>query len=269
MFTSAPESGYRRWIFPSAVSTIAAVIGLAAYSSGRLADKTVEDAISRGAQSMTTSDASYALVVVDANIHVTPSRTVRGDLWVEDGRITRVGPRGNETRPPQARVIEANGASVVPLLVESSVRARPEGWRDVYDLNPGNTATFVVTRQRVSESAIRQMLIVRPNDLLAVVVSGRVEAWRGEPVRPAETPISDDEADQWHGVWVDESRALEQHLLANGRYTETRNGQTDAYTGRYWVHDGRITYLDDTGFWAFGELLDGVLHHAGFVMHKR
>jgi adenine deaminase len=110
-------------------------------------------------------------VVVDANVYVTPSRTVRGDLWVENGRITHVGSRGNENRPPQARVIEANGASVVPLLVDSSVRAR--------------------------------------------------------------------------------------------------SGQTDAYTGRYWVHDGRITYLDDTGFWAFGELLDGVLHHAGFVMHKR
>jgi hypothetical protein len=43
----------------------------------------------------------------------------------------------------------------------------------------------------------------------------------------------------------------------------------DACTGRYWVRDDRITYLDDSGFWAFGELRDGTLHHAGLVMNRR
>jgi hypothetical protein len=225
--------------------------------------------VSRGAQPMPGSDASDALVVLDATIHVTPSQTVRGDLWAEDGRITHVGPRGKESPPSEARMIQADGAFVVPLLVDSAVHARPEGRRGVYDLTPGNPATFAVTRERVSESRIGQMLIIQPPDLLAVVVSGHLEAWQGEPTRPAGTAVPGDELQGWHGVWVDESRALEQHLLPDGRYTETRNGRADAYTGRYWVHDDRITYLDDTGFWAFGELLDGVLHHAGFVMRKR
>ncbi|MBB5136177.1 hypothetical protein HNP84_005921 [Thermocatellispora tengchongensis] len=149
------------------------------------------------------------------------------------------------------------------------MHARPEDQRGVYDLTPGNPATFAVTRERVSASRIRQMLVLQPHDLLAVVVSGQVEAWQGEPTRAAGTPIPGDRPQRWHGVWVDDSRELEQHLLPDGRYTETRHGRTDAYTGRYWVRDDRITYLDDTGFWAFGELIDGVLHHAGFVMRKR
>jgi hypothetical protein len=218
---------------------------------------------------MTRSDASDVLMIIDATVHVTPSRTVRGDLWVEDGRITHVGPRGKESRPSRARVIDADGAFVVPLLVDTAVHARPEEQRGVYDLTPGNPATFAVTRERVSESRIRQMLVLQPHDLLAVVVSGHVEAWQGEPTRPTGTRTPGDELQRWHGVWVDDSRELEQHLLPNGRYTETRHGRIDAYTGRYWVQDDRITYLDDTGFWAFGELIDGVLHHAGFVMHKR
>jgi hypothetical protein len=217
---------------------------------------------------MARTDASDGLVVAGATVHVTPSRTVRGDLWAENGRITHVGPRGEKSLASRARVIDAGGAFVVPLLVDSAVRARPEEQRDVYDLAPGNPATFAVTRERVGESRIRGMLTLQPRDLLAVVVSGRVEVWRGEPARPAGDTL-DAESRMWHGVWVDHSRELEQHLLPNGRYTETRHGRADAYTGRYWVHDGRITYLDDTGFWAFGELLDGVLHHAGFVMHKR
>ncbi|MGP3934085.1 Atu4866 domain-containing protein [Nonomuraea sp. KM88] len=216
---------------------------------------------------MSGNDASDPLVVIDATVHVTPSRTVRGDLWAEDGRITHVGPRGKKPRPARARVIEADGAFVVPLLVDTAMRARAEDQRGVYDVAPGNPATFAVTRERMSESRIGQMLVLRPYDLLAVVVWGHVEAWQGEPTRPAGTPAPG--LQRWHGVWVDESHELEQHLLLDGRYTETRHGRTDAYTGRYWVRDDRVTYLDDTGFWAFGELVDGVLHHAGFVMRKR
>ncbi|WP_129667487.1 Atu4866 domain-containing protein [Phytoactinopolyspora endophytica] len=188
---------------------------------------------------------------------------------MEDGRITHVGSRAKQSRPAQARLIDAEGAFVVPLLVDTAARARPEDQRGVYDLAPGNPANFAVTRERVSEPRIRHMLVLRPRDLLAVVVSGHLEVQHGEPTRPAGVPDPGDDFQQWHGVWVDDSRELEQHLLPDGRYTETRHGRTDAYTGRYWVHNDRITYLDDTGFWAFGELLSGVLHHAGFVMSKR
>ncbi|MFF0967219.1 Atu4866 domain-containing protein [Streptomyces sp. NPDC003703] len=32
--------------------------------------------------------------------------------------------------------------------------------------------------------------------------------------------------------------------------------------GRYWITGNGIDYLDDLGFWAFGEFRDGCLPHA-------
>ncbi|MGI5440451.1 Atu4866 domain-containing protein [Streptomyces shenzhenensis] len=55
---------------------------------------------------------------------------------------------------------------------------------------------------------------------------------------------------------------------ARGRYSETRSGRTDAYTGRYWTRGDRIVYLDDSGFWAFGVRYRETLFHADFVMHR-
>ncbi|MFD1860783.1 hypothetical protein EHW97_11605 [Aeromicrobium camelliae] len=39
--------------------------------------------------------------------------------------------------------------------------------------------------------------------------------------------------------------------------------------GAYRTRGQRIVPLDDSGFWAFGERLDGVLYHADFVMTRR
>ncbi|WP_394326748.1 Atu4866 domain-containing protein, partial [Thermobifida halotolerans] len=36
-----------------------------------------------------------------------------------------------------------------------------------------------------------------------------------------------------------------------------------------WISGSRIDYLDDLGFWAFGEFRDGVLHHAGYRFTRR
>ncbi|MBE1878803.1 Atu4866 domain-containing protein [Myceligenerans pegani] len=207
------------------------------------------------------------LVVTDAVIHATPSRTIRGDLWAYRGRITHAGPQVGAVQP-DAEVIPAGGAAVVPLLVDSAVRALPEGRRGAFDLVPGNPATFAVIGDRVTESRIRRMLVVQPGDLLAAVVAGQVEARRGRPTRPAGSGVSDDDARRWHGAWHDPGRDMTQHLLPGGRYTETRDGRRDAWTGSYWVCEDRITYFDDTGFWAFGQLVDGVLHHAGFILRR-
>ncbi|MFC3456050.1 Atu4866 domain-containing protein [Amycolatopsis speibonae] len=74
--------------------------------------------------------------------------------------------------------------------------------------------------------------------------------------------------DAWVGAWIDQSQPVEQHLLPNGRCTETRSGRVDAWVGAYWTRGDRIAYLDDTGFWAFGVLAGNVLHHGGFVMTR-
>ncbi|PRX46191.1 putative ligand-binding protein with streptavidin-like fold [Prauserella shujinwangii] len=205
---------------------------------------------------------SGLLVVRDAVVHITPSRKTRGDIVVTDGTVTHVG---SSRRPaaPDAVTIEAAGASAVPLLVDSAVRARAPHERNRDDLAPGNRAAFAVIRGSVREDRIRHMLVVSPRDLLAVVVGERVEARHGTPARPPADPGS-----AWRGAWTDRDRGMTQYLTARGRYSETRGGRADAYTGRYWVHEDRITYLDDQGFWAFGQQVGGILHHAGYVLHR-
>ena len=194
----------------------------------------------------------------------TPSTPAREDLYVSEG-VLRAGPFDDTTE-----VIEARGAYAVPLTVESAVAQLPLAQRHAHDLVPGNPATFALVRRGVGESQIRRMLVIHPADLAAVYVSGHLEAYDGRPTRAAGADLADPALrETWVGTWVDPSRRLEQHLSGDGRYSETRNGRAGAYTGRYWVRDGRITYLDDSGFWAFGELLDGTLHHAGFVMNRR
>lgn len=201
------------------------------------------------------------LVVHDALVHVTPSRTTRGDIVVTAAKVTHVGPRLRTS--PGSVIINAAGASAVPLLVDSAVRARPANERGIDDLAPGNSAAFAVIRGTIGADRIRHMLVVSPRDLLAVVVGDRIEARHGIPTRQPADP-----GPAWIGAWTDTARAMTQHLTPDGRYSETRAGRTGAYTGCYWVCEDRITYLDDEGFWAFGQQVDGILHHAGYVLHR-
>lgn len=208
-------------------------------------------------------DDGSGLLITGGSVGGVDGRFSARDVRVEGGRIV-----ARSERPP-GRTIAAAGSSVVPLVVETVLAQRgPVGFSG-YDLTAGKPATFAVVHRRVTETEIRRMLVVAPRDLVAVVVDGGVEAIDGRPVRAAGVDLEDPTvASTWIGTWRDPGRGLDQHLLPNGRYSETRGGRADAYTGRFWVSGGRITYLDDSGFWAFGELLDGVLHHAGFVMSR-
>jgi hypothetical protein len=209
-----------------------------------------------------------AMVPVTDERGNTPSRWERCDVLVVGERIASVAPSMPDE--PGAEVLRADGAFVVPLQVESALRQGGAGRAAGARVAAGNPATFAVVRRSVTAHEIRHMLVVSPRDLGAVLVDGHLEAREGSPTRAAGADIEDVAvAALWVGTWSDPVRALDQHLLPSGRYTETRSGRADAYTGRYWVRGDRITYLDDSGFWAFGELLDGVLHHAGFVMTRR
>jgi len=66
------------------------------------------------------------------------------------------------------------------------------------------------------------------------------------------------------GVWIDRSGHLIQELRPDGRYSETHGSRRDAYTGCYWLDGDRVDYLDDLGFYAFGDFVDGELLHAEF-----
>lgn len=200
------------------------------------------------------------LLITGARVHSSPERTVFEDVRVTGTRIV-----GHTTPLHCPRRIAATNATVVPLI-ENTVfdDAHPPDPRSL-DLAPGRPATFVVIRGAISRSRITTSLVVRPRDLLAVVIDGEIVADHGAPTTPAGAgalPRHD-----WRlGSRTDRRRDMTQILTADGRYTETRNGRRDAYTGRFWLYDRHIIYLDDSGFWAFGQYHREVLHHAGYVL---
>ena len=70
------------------------------------------------------------------------------------------------------------------------------------------------------------------------------------------------------GMWVTADGHIRHELLPNGRYDEQRGSRKSAYQGRYTIAGNHIDYVDDTGFTADGEFVDGVLYHAGMVLYR-
>ena len=70
------------------------------------------------------------------------------------------------------------------------------------------------------------------------------------------------------GLWLTENGHIRHELLPNNRYVEARGNRERAYLGRYEVTGNHIDYWDDTGFTADGNFIDGVLHHAGMILHR-
>ncbi|TQK17985.1 putative ligand-binding protein with streptavidin-like fold [Microbacterium sp. SLBN-154] len=201
------------------------------------------------------------LIVSGATIQRTPTDIAVGDLVVRGSMIT-----SGEAPADAAAVIDGRGASVVPLFVDTVFGAPEPPASDAFDLVPGNPATFAVIDGRVGPDEIRHMLVVRPERLRAVVVDGSVIVRDGHALRPAGTDLNP--GDPRLTAWTDTRRDMTQYLTADGRYSETRGGRRDAWTGRFWIDGERITYLDDSGFWAFGQFHGGQLHHAGFVLES-
>ena len=69
------------------------------------------------------------------------------------------------------------------------------------------------------------------------------------------------------GMWVTADGYIRHDLLANGRYDEARGKRKSAYQGNYTIEGNHIEYVDDTGFTADGDFVDGVLYHAGMVLY--
>ena len=201
-----------------------------------------------------------ALILSGARVHSDPERTAFKDLRVAGTRIT-----DNETPQQVPHRINATGSSVVPLMVNTVFDDAQPPVPNAFDLTPGRPATFAVIRGTVSRTQITKSLVVQPRDLVAVVIEGEIIVYDGAPTRPAGSDELDSD-DRRLGPWTDTRRDMTQYLTPDGRYTETRNGRPNAYTGCFWLNGDRITYLDDTGFWAFGQYHRGVLHHAGYVL---
>ncbi|WAB84602.1 Atu4866 domain-containing protein [Microcella daejeonensis] len=75
-------------------------------------------------------------------------------------------------------------------------------------------------------------------------------------------------AHPYAGMWHTADAHVRHQLLPNGRYVEARGRRESAYTGSYVVTGDHIDYVDDTGFTADGDFVDGVLHHAGMILHR-
>lgn len=70
------------------------------------------------------------------------------------------------------------------------------------------------------------------------------------------------------GMWVTADGYIRHELLPTGRYDEARGSRKSAYRGRYTITGNHIDYVDDTGFTADGDFVDGVLYHAGMVLRR-
>jgi len=70
------------------------------------------------------------------------------------------------------------------------------------------------------------------------------------------------------GTWITKNGFVRHELLPDGRYDEARGNRKSAYQGKYTLTGDHIDYVDDTGFTAEGDFVDGVLHHAGMVLTR-
>ncbi|SDE52931.1 protein Atu4866 [Mucilaginibacter pineti] len=70
------------------------------------------------------------------------------------------------------------------------------------------------------------------------------------------------------GVWVTKDGYIRHEFMPNGRYIEARGNEKNAYTGFYAIRGKHVEYLDDTGFTAEGDFIDGVYFHAGMMLYK-
>ena len=161
-------------------------------------------------------------------------------------------------------VLDCEGTLVLPAFLDLT------GHGASGTLAPGSRADVAVIRIADAPGTPRGAVAARGGHLDLLITAGRVRRWDGRDVEgavPAPAAAQEPAHDPDHpctGLWVEESGFIRQELLPGGRYDEARGDRASAYAGRYWISGSRIDYLDDLGFWAFGEFRDGVLHHAGY-----
>lgn len=172
-------------------------------------------------------------------------------------------------------IVHCAGMTIVPAVVDhlAVLGLRATRKQRMGTLAPAMPATFAVIPSDLATdlAAAVEIMTKHPERVLAFVADGVAQSWNGEPLSETGADggeLSDPKDSPYLGMWIDETDFLHQELTADGRYDETRGGRPHAYQGRFWIEGDRIDYLDDLGFWAFGEFRDGVLYHAGYVLHR-
>ncbi|MBF0689023.1 MAG: Atu4866 domain-containing protein [Cellulomonas sp.] len=229
------------------------------------------------------ADYAQPLLLVGARVHLFDSfvDVMEGaDILLGEGFIVGTGP-GIVTAAgdDNALVIDCAGMVIVPMVVDvrAALSLNSDRSSDVGTLWPGNTGSFAVVDAELAgdgASAVASV-IGRPESVAAIFIDGKVVLWNGERTANAPAPLDKSHVGEvspstspYVGMWIDETDFLHQELTADGRYDETRGGRPHAFQGAYWIDGDRIDYLDDLGFWAFGEFVDGVLHHGPYILNR-
>lgn len=177
----------------------------------------------------------------------------QADVLIVGDVIVGVGPGlVTAAEDDNAIVIDCKGMVVLPAKLDFSLS------ESMGSLTPGNPADIAVIRIVEKQKLPGAAAGARGSHLEILIRQGKVDVWDGELLKD----------DSHVGMWIDEKDFLRQELLPNGRYDEARGDRPSAYQGQYWITGSRILYLDDLGFWAFGEFKDGILYHAGYRLRR-
>ncbi len=161
-------------------------------------------------------------------------------------------------------VVDCTGMVVMPSSVDF---AEP---KNAGSLAPGAPADIAVVRVEDPDDAPTAPVAYRGGHLELSVAAGRVTFYRGRDAKDAPEQADDGPGEHpYVGLWASPDDWLRQELLPDGRYDEARGDRESAFRGRYWIDGTRIDYLDDLGFWAYGEFRDGVLEHAGYRLTRQ
>ncbi|TDB97166.1 amidohydrolase [Micromonospora fluostatini] len=224
------------------------------------------------------------LLLTDATVHTLHpviGTLEHADVLIGGGLIVGVGPGLVTAAADDGMVVvPATGTTILPAVVDltaaltGTVHAEGPG-----TLGPGAPAHLVVVDDADAPdlTAAVGVALTAPGRLRAVLRDGVPLVWDGAVLTPGKGSAATGTDDGGMGrvdpdrvgVWIDTSDFLHQELTADGRYDETRGGRPHAYQGRYWITGDRIEYLDDLGFWAFGQFEGDTLHHAGYTMRRR
>ncbi|MEV7728858.1 Atu4866 domain-containing protein [Streptomyces sp. NPDC087917] len=203
-----------------------------------------------------------------------------------------------ELRAPQGRPLPLTGGTVIVGIGPGLLSAADDDNMIVIDcagtlvlpsaadfttphegptLTPGETADIAVLRLTGTPHPADGAAAVPDMRLDILVAGGQVSVWNGRPldalgattVAAPEGVPGHDPVHSFLRTWVDDNDFVRQELLPDGRCDEARGNRPSAYRGRYRINGNRIDYLDDLGFWAFGEFRDGILHPAGYRFTRR
>jgi hypothetical protein len=192
----------------------------------------------------------------------------KGDVLIVGSLIVGVGTGLiNAAEDDRSIIIDCTGMIVLPANIDFRDKEKTGA------LSPGNTADLVVLRLESTDIPDNNGRSARLVDM--VMTGGSIKVWGGQPLgKDEQSPNGTEQATaaaghSFVGMWVDDNDFVRQELLPDGRYDEARRDRPSAFQGQYWISGNRVDYLDDLGFWAFGEFKDGVLYHAGYRFTRR